>query len=659
MATDNNASTVNYKGVSRGIYIKSENGNSTVLASAPDKYAIQNNTSIKPYDQLGLYNYTVSENANRGEEYSAQYIMSQEYAIQEGMRSDEEIKEKELEEDSIDSPSGSSSSGSHGFDSSDATSTTSSNGTSSDSSTFTIEGYIDKLVNDRKDSLNSKLYDDQFNISNYINRNKTSTTVTYGERFNQYQQDLISKMMSDQMRGVEAIPYQFLPSVDSRLGETSINVVDESRIGRKYAEKIMSRMPLLFLTPCAPMALTDFSKEDRANILERLVVGEGQDKDDLINGSGRYYSARFDFANYYRYLNCMLASVVSFMGLYDEEIIIGEGEKAKLGSYDWSKEMPESLKSFFSSKENVVFYLDGLNSISESFSNSTTESAIASTVNEASSIGQELKFLLGGSNEFTQSLSTMAGNAASTIANGITSILGNITGESTMLKLVDTGVNALVSGGKIIFPKIWSQSDYSRSYSLSIKLRSPDHDPLSIFLNILKPYCKLLCLTLPKVYRSAGTLYDNNAYNSPFLVKAYCKGMFNIDMGLITSLSVEKGTECQWTDDGLPTQVDITVEIEDLYSVLAMSGFEHSGGLFNLGNPFTASKIITNIVNNTAYMDFLANMAGMNIAQEEIGRRAKMYTYLARTAISQYPSRKFMELEQGISRFKRTLYESW
>jgi hypothetical protein len=58
-------------------------------------------------------------------------------------------------------------------------------------------------------------------------------------------------------------------------------------------------------------------------------------------------------------------------------------------------------------------------------------------------------------------------------------------------------------------------------------------------------------------------------------------------------------------------------------------------------------------------MDFLANMAGMNIAQEEIGRRAKMYTYLARTAISQYPSRKFMELEQGISRFKRTLYESW
>ena len=94
--------------------------------------------------------------------------------------------------------------------------------------------------------------------------------------------------------------------------------------------------------------------------------------------------------------------------------------------------------------------------------------------------------------------------------------------------------------------------------------------------------------------------------------------MFNIDMGMITSLSVSKGAESQWNDDGLPTQIDITLQIDDLYSVLAMSGFEPVG----LFHPLRASNQLTRIVNNTAYMDFLANMAGLNICQEEIDRKS-------------------------------------
>jgi hypothetical protein len=148
--------------------------------------------------------------------------------------------------------------------------------------------------------------------------------------------------------------------------------------------------------------------------------------------------------------------------------------------------------------------------------------------------------------------------------------------------------------------------------------------------------------------------YDANGYMSPFLVKAFSKGMFSIDMGIISSLSVTKGAECQWNDDGLPTQIDISIEVADLYSSLAMSGFESTGVIFS--NPAKAAKQISKIVNNTAYMDFLANMAGLNVGTMEIGRRIKMYKYLAGTAIKQYPSRKFTQFDQAVSKLMGDLY---
>lgn len=631
-------------------YVNNEDTNSTVLVAEEDQYSKENKSTINnpnepsgqtlsPIDSEGTYYYFGEDTDSLSP--AQLYLSSGPY-------------EHELDEDSIESE-GHSSGGSHSF------------GEDSDKSNESTDvGLVDSIFNNRND-LDNLLADDYDENGDrraaYFNRIGSLEIIDSelaSMASDKYTNEMVENLTIAQMRGIEAIPYQFMPSVDTRISKNGLNITESSDIGRKYAEKIVSRMPLLFLTPCAQQAMSDFDKDDRNTIISALAGGD--DVNDIVNGSGRYYTARFDYDTYYRYLNCMLASVTAFMGIYDMKcpLYMGTGKNktksVKLGEFDWSQELSDISKHFFSCAENVVFYLDGINSISENFSNNTGESAIANTINEASGIGQELKFLLGGEKGFVQNIITNAKNAASTIYSGLSSILGDIVGDSTMKSLIDSGVNALVSGGKIIFPKIWTGSDYSRSYSLQIKLRSPDHDPLSVFLNILKPYCKLLCLTLPRVYQSAGTLYDNNAYNSPFLVKAYCKGMFNIDMGIISSLSVEKGAESQWTDSGLPTQIDVTLEIEDLYSVLAMSGFESTG---LIGNPFKASKVLTNIVNNTAYMDFLANMAGMNIAKEEIGRRATMWQLLANTATKQYLGRKGMEFDRKISGFLGGLFDSW
>ena len=491
------------------------------------------------------------------------------------------------------------------------------------------------------------------NIMNYIDlldsdRSTGKVEITLDEVEEETQDSLIENMMTTTMNGIEGLPYQFLPTVDTRLNKTGKKrSTTDAMIGRKYAEKIMGRLPLLFLTPGKPQALADFSKDDRQNVITMLL--DNTFDEDLINGEGRYYNITFAYDEYFRYLNCMLAAVITFLGLYEEEIPIN-GKLKKLGTIDWSEELNADFKTFFSAKENIIFYLDNFSSVSESFTNDTTESSIASQINGVSDTANELRFLLAGNNSVLGKISANVTDAVSSVTTALSEALGEL-GGGIVGSLADTGINTLVNGGKIIFPQIWSNSSYSRSYSLDIKLRSPDHDSLSIFLNVIKPYCKILAMTLPRIMENESH-YNANGYMSPFLVKAFSKGMFNIDMGIISSLSVTKGAECQWNDDGLPTQIDISIDITDLYSALAMSGFENTGA-----NVFAAGKQTAKIVNNTAYMDFLANMAGLNVGTMSIGRRVKMYRYLTETAIKQFPSRKFTQFDQSISRLMGRAYD--
>ena len=492
------------------------------------------------------------------------------------------------------------------------------------------------------------------NIANYIDLLDTDEKgkVKLDNVSAATQENLVTKMMTTTMNGVEGLPYQFMPSVDARLSDTGRKNNTDSMIGRKYGEKIMGRLPLLFLTPCHPVALADFSSEDKQTVINMLL--DKTMDEDLVNGTGRYYSVTFAYDEYFRYFNCMMAAVAAFLGIYDKTIPgFKNGKQTKIGEFDWSKELNDDFKTFFSAKENLIFYLDGFSSVSEQFTNETTESSIASQINSTSDTANELNFLLAGNSSALGKIADNVSDAVSSVSSALSTALGEL-GGGIIGSLADTGINTLVNGGKIVFPQIWSNSSYSRSYSLDIKLRSPDHDSISIYLNIIKPYCKLLCLCLPRVMENEDH-YDANGYMSPFLVKAFSKGMFSIDMGIISSLSVTKGAECQWNDDGLPTQIDISIEIADLYSSLAMSGFQSTGVIF--GNPAKAAKQIAKIVNNTAYMDFLANMAGLNVGTMEIGRRIKMYRYLTETAITQYPSRKFTQFDQAMSKLMGGLYD--
>lgn len=484
----------------------------------------------------------------------------------------------------------------------------------------TYNGYVDsKFVEinktlSEKSIINNNVSTVQSTIDTYSNTTTTAVST--------------KNLLTKNMHGIHGIPYQFMDTVDRRL--------DGTDFGRKYAEKIVSRMPLLFLTPGKQVFMTEFTKKDKGSVLNTLgdlLSGSNVEGalDEILQDDGRYYTFKFDYANYYTYVNAMANSVAHLLGIGNETVNIG-GYSSKLKNFDWSRVLNDDFYSYFTAKENVVFYLNASSSINESFTNESRESSLVSTINGVSDTAKELQFILG--TDTTNKIVAANDSAVGGIMSSLNNVIENyLNGGGVLSSITNGGINSVLSGGKLVFPELWSDSDYSTSYDFDIKLRSPDHDDLSIYLNCIVPYIHLLAMTAPRSI-------DSNSYSAPFLVRAFYKGSFNIDMGLITSLSVTKGAEGAWNDSGLPTQMDISLSIKDLYSSFSI----------------TNNKSISKMINNTAMMDYLSNLAGINLSEPELTRKIAVYSVMAGSKIKNMPNGVWNKLENGISSMLGKLY---
>ena len=231
-------------------------------------------------------------------------------------------------------------------------------------------------------------------------------------------------------------------------------------------------------------------------------------------------------------------------------------------------------------------YINSDSSFQDSFSNETTESSLSSTINALSDKAREIQFLLGTASSAVGEAFDKVDGTLSATKQQIDDIVNKVAGGNSIFTTIANSVKTIVSGGRMLFPQIWSNSTFSKSYSISIKLTTPSTDRISWWLNIYVPLCHLMALVLP---RSEYV----NSYTTPFLVKAFYKGMFNIDMGIITEMTFNKGKEGSWTKDGLPTVVDVTFSIQDLYSTMGMTS--------------TESMFKGKTLQNISEMDYIAN----------------------------------------------------
>ena len=210
----------------------------------------------------------------------------------------------------------------------------------------------------------------------------------------------------------------------------------------------------------------------------------------------------------------------------------------------------------YSGSDWVTFRVTGEKAVTESMSNEVGQSAIAEKVNGLAGSIRDTNFNLAGGDlgipglqAIIDFVTSTAGSAVSTVAKGVG---------------LD-GLGILQSGAFVDIPNTWKNSTANLpKMEYKIELRATYGNKISIFTEMYLQLMMLLAGTLPL---STG----RNSYTSPFLVEVYRKGRSQVRMGIIESISINRGVgNTGWSVDQLPLAIDVTLTIADLSTILHM-----------------------------------------------------------------------------------------
>lgn len=231
----------------------------------------------------------------------------------------------------------------------------------------------------------------------------------------------------------------------------------------------------------------------------------------------------------------------------------------------------------------VGFRVEKSTESTESFSNETGQSSLQQSINSTASSMMEKKFSLSN------------GQTGSDILDGVTSAAMDVLKGTLSGVGLDGLAGVALGSGMIDIPEVWKNSNFVKSYSFTIPLRSPYGDTVSIYQNLYIPTFMLLAGALPKAI-------GNSMYTAPFSVRCYCQGMFTVPNGIIDSLTIKRGgAEYGWSYKGLPTAIDITMTIKDLSPILFLSLAADDTSLLNVFN------------SNSAMQEYMLTLSGIGL----------------------------------------------
>lgn len=485
------------------------------------------------------------------------------------------------------------------------------------------------------------------------------------------------------------LPYQFRPEIDKRVTKVS------KYLGRKFIENIVNEAPIVTILPGVPKYIPNAKNKDGTGRAIILAANGAFDplKQVLNDESGtiRYYDFQNSYTEYIKYVNMMCRTAAAFLQLSEETI-----DGVSLQQYDWrnyrwtgssfesvSSKMfsaiasgsaaaahgmidtiatfgenavskfnslfnasdgsdnykikvestdgtddtadTQTFDSIFQSSSFVQFYVDPNMGTGESGSNSTSESKIKGMMDSGSDASKELAFIMNSGGADVQKFQEFADTSLDQLS-GLLGGGGNIT--TFLQRILDVGGN-IIKGENIIMPEYYTNSSYERRYSLTIHLKAPYGNRFSYYIDVLVPLFHALCLALPRQTTA-------NTYGAPFIVKALCEGVFSCNLGIVSSFSVDKNVSPEaWTVDGFPSEVDISMEISDLYSDLTISPTT---------NP-------TQFVNNTSLIEYLATTCGLNITQPQLSTRLNTIINTFKNSFTDIPHNVLQEVNQNIENF--------
>lgn len=480
------------------------------------------------------------------------------------------------------------------------------------------------------------------------------------------------------------IPYQFRPAIDVRQDNIS------KKIGRKFIENIVNEAPVVTIIPGKPKYLPGvknktgwthaFMQAASGNFAELQQLTADEDGTNV-----RYYDFQQSYTEYMKYVNIFCRTAATFLEL--NQTLDG----TPLQSYDWrnyrwtgdnyksvagkllasasnniKNGMVELLSTFGKSAKDVFnkvmnsdgsgnnsylmrysttsstdeedatmesllqtanflqFYCDPDMGTSEGGSNNVGESKIKGMLDTGSDAMKELAFITSSGGVSSEGLQDITGSGLNALSDHITSSSG--AGVTEFLKRILDTSGSVLKGENVIMPQIYNSSDYERRKSLTVHLKAPYGNKYAYYMDVLVPMFHLLCLALPKQTTA-------NTYGAPFLIKAYCEGVFTCNLGIVTGISINKTVSPEsWTNDGFPSEVDVTLDIVDLYSDLTMSP-QNSPALF---------------LSNSSLIEYLATTCGLNLLQPQLSTKMSYIIQTVKNSITDIPHNIISEVTDKI-----------
>jgi hypothetical protein len=404
------------------------------------------------------------------------------------------------------------------------------------------------------------------------------------------------------------------------------------------------------------MSKIDEIGEAPSRALEKMVDSNLEGKE------MRYFSFYHDFTTFVQYFNTLCQMNAIMLGIGEEYVPGSAGQEAdKFAFYDWSYyTLSINMAGRRSSVETNIFgssadatsikeerdgisrarnnFLDVFNSnestkdkiasltnagpyytdfvikpnigYTETIGNTVKDSAMAGMFNQMSDMSKEMQFLMNTSQMVSQETMAKSKQAVfDTLQKGST-MLGNSTFVNRFLK----GASSVLSGHNIVFPQIWNSSNFARTYTIEIPLYTPYGSIKNIFMDILVPLWFWIAISAP--HQASA-----NSYSAPFLLKCHVPGIFNINMGMVERLTITKGVDNEWSVDGYPLAVNISVSIVDLYSTLFLSRI----------NGVSPTDMF-NFLQNSALIDYVATQSGIDMKFSEWDTKLEVAKALGKNA---------------------------
>lgn len=451
-------------------------------------------------------------------------------------------------------------------------------------------------------------------------------------------------------------PPQWTKYADPRiLSITRSDVNLQYVLGRRYAETVVAQPTILSMCPGIiefnANALTNDTDFDSLGELITKGSNASDLKDSLGNLSGNLVrftptweessfakmasGTNANVAGYMAYVNTLSKIFVTYLGRNAELGTVDNGDAngydsgplsqrtvpklgCKYSDIDWEDIDGNVDLSIFGASANgeglnykyVNFYVSGQLSVDESFDTTVRSSSLEDMLNgQLSSQLKDIAFITGrtiGNDLVESDLKQVISDTGS-----FSGIIGNLLGDGM----------EMLRGGKVILPQIVDDCTYGKTCQFTCKFISPAGDVESIFWNVIVPYFHLMPFVLPQ---QIGSSID--MYSYPFMCRATCKGLFNCPMGVVRGFRISRGGADNelWTNEGLPTEIEVQFEITPLYTKLMLSENKTLAG--------TAK-----FIKNTGLQEYIGTLTAVDIRLGELDLKITTALSLARGWFNNIP----------------------